>query len=88
MTVLSLLTHVHGIALSLELLGFLFYQNFILFLIDLVYISRDSHLRHLFGFGIDTTGVVLLFLLFAFLLWLHPWHMEVPWPGIESQPYL
>ena len=25
---------------------------------------------------------------FFFPLWLHPWHMKVPKPGIESEPQL
>ena len=26
--------------------------------------------------------------LFRFFLWPHPWHMEVPGPGFESEPQL
>ena len=29
-----------------------------------------------------------VFLFFFFNLWLHPWHMKVLGPGIESEPHL
>ena len=32
--------------------------------------------------------VGFIFYLLLFFLWPHPWHMEVPGPGIEPEPQL